>query len=205
MKVPLIRGLALKNDLEVARELFGDDLVTPLVQRMPPAYRAQANAGFLPAQWYDEQIQIELVTGLVSELGMAAIGRFGVALGQRTVTRWHRFLSRIVGPERLLARAPGMWRYWRDTGRMRVARHGPGEAEVIVSGNALFAAAGNAELYSAAAGYMVHVAGGKATWIGVTRADGDVVAHVRWNGAPRPDVAGFDIDTVRASLPAAFR
>ena len=208
MKAPLIRGLALKNDLEVARELFGDALIDDLVARMAPHHRAQAAAGFLPAKWYDEQIQIDLVIGLVAELGMEAIGRLGVALGQRTVTRWHRFLSRVVGPERLLARAPGMWRYWRDTGHMRVARHAHGEAEVIVSGNPLFATDGNAELYGAAAAYMVHVAGGKATWIGVTRDDGDVVAHVRWNGAPRPSTVptpGFEIDAVLASLPASFR
>lgn len=203
--VPRLRGLALKNDLEVLRELYGEALLASLTAPLSERYRRQIAAGFLPSQWYDEQIQIDLVAGLHAALGMEAIGRFGVALGQRTVTRLHRFLSRIVGPERLLKRAPGMWRYWRDTGHMRVGRQGPGEAEVIVQGNRLFGAAGNAELYGAAAAYMVHVAGGKAAWIGVTRNGEDVVAHVRWNGAPRPGIEGFDIDQVIASLPPGFR
>lgn len=204
---PKLRGLAIKNDLYVIADLYGADVEADVVASLSPRYRDAIARGILPSSFYDEAMQGEILGAILHRYGRDALGRIGVAAAHRTVRRWHRFLGRIVGPERLLERLPGMWSYWRDTGRVHIERQTHDAVDILVEDNAAFGAPGNAEGYAVAAAFIVSVAGGRNVRIAVDRlAHATVRGKVRWDDARHDDQSDwFAIDAILAGMPARYR
>ncbi|MBK7857940.1 MAG: hypothetical protein IPJ65_04795 [Archangiaceae bacterium] len=200
--MPLLRGLALVNDLVVLRQLYGDGLVRRFAERLTPAQRRDFDEGFLPGRWYDEDIQARLCLCLRDELDDFGVFRVGVAIGHHHATRVQRFLARIAGPRRLLQRATGLWHYWRDGGRTAVERYQEGSAVVAVYDHPLFATPGYATLYGGACAFLVSIAGGRDVRL---RAEvvspAHVFAEVRWLPDRRQEPGFHSVDQALRSLP----
>lgn len=199
---PLVRGLALVNDLAVVRALHGEEPVRRFLERLTPAQRAAYDAGFLPGRWYDEDIQARLVAVLHEQLDDAGIVRIGVAIVKYHVNRTQRFLARIAGPKRLLQRSSGLWSYWRDMGRLVVESLDGTSARVAVLDHPVMAAPGYALLYGAASAYAVYLSGVRSVRVRVdVEQPSRIVAQVHW--APHAESgAGFhSIDAAVATLP----
>ncbi len=199
----LVRGLALVNDVAVLRRLYGDAMVAQFATALTAAQRAELEAGFLPGRWYDEDIQARLCQWVCGQLGREGGFRLGVAIGHYHVNRAQRFLARVAGPRRLLDRAAGLWRWWRDTGRMEVELFDrKGRATVVVREHPLLATPGYAEVYGGSSAFLVALSGARNVRLRIEEASpARVVADVRW--APdRADGEGyFHVDAALASLP----
>lgn len=200
---PLVRGLALVNDLAVVRALHGEPLVRRFADRLTPAQRADFDAGFLPGRWYDEGIQARLCAVLQEELDDAGIARIGVGIVKYHVGRAQRFLARVAGPRRLLERSAGLWSYWRDSGRLVVEAVDEGSTRVAVLDHPVMATHAYALLYGAASAYAVYLSGARDVRVKVDVAQPTrIVATVHWAPHP-PSGDGFlSIDAAVASLPA---
>lgn len=199
---PLVRGLALVNDLAVVRALHGEDLVRRFADRLTPAQRAHFDAGFLPGRWYDEDIQARLCAVLQEELDDAGLARVGVGIVKYHVSRAQRFLARIAGPRRLLERSAGLWRYWRDSGRLVVEHVDDGSTRVAVLDHPVMATHAYALLYGAASAYAVFLSGAREVRLKVdVEQPGRVVATVHWAPHPASGPGFLSIDAAVASLP----
>lgn len=199
---PLLRGLALVNDLVVLRALHGEALVQRFAERLTPAQRADFDAGFLPGRWYDEDIQARLCAVLADELDDAGLARIGVAIVKHHVSRAQRFLARIAGPRRLLARSAGLWSYWRDSGRLVVEAIDASSTRVAVLDHPVMATHAYALLYGTASAYAVFLSGARDVRVRVdVEQPTRIVATVHWAPHP-PSGPGFvSIDAAVASLP----
>lgn len=202
---PLLRGLALVNDLAVIRALHGEAFVRRFADRLTSHQRSAFDAGFLPGRWYEEDIQARLCAFLHEELDQAGVARIGVAIVKHHVSRTQRFLARIAGPRRLLERSAGLWSYWRDTGRLSVEHIDDTSARVVVLDHPLMATPGYALLYGTASAYAVFLSGPRGVRVRVQTEDPlRIIALVHW--APHADSGpGFlSIDEALASLPATL-
>lgn len=199
---PLLRGLALLNDLAVIRALHGEAPVQRFVERLTPVQRAEYDAGFLPGRWYDEELQARLIAALVEQVDDAGVVRIGVAIVKYHVSRTQRFLARIAGPRRLMQRSSGLWSYWRDMGRLVVEGLDDTSARVAVLDHPVMASPGYALLYGAASAYAVYLSGVRSVRVRVdVEQPSRIVAQVHW--APHAESgAGFhSIDAAVATLP----
>lgn len=200
---PLLRGLALANDVAVLRTLHGEALVQKVANRLTPEQRRELEAGFLPARWYEEDIQARLSAVVLEELGEQALVRLGVAIVRYHVSRTQRFLARIAGPRRLLQRSAGLWSYWRDTGRLSIEHLDDTSAKVAVLDNPTVARPGYAWLYGGASAYLVYLSGARQLRLHTDSADpARVVASLVWGAAPSPGPGFIGIDALVESLPA---
>lgn len=202
---PLLRGLALVNDVTVIRALHGDALLRRFADRLTTPQRAEYDAGFLPGRWYDEDIQARLFTVLSEELDERALTRIGVGIVKFHVSRTQRFLARIAGPRRLMQRSAGLWSYWRDTGRLAVEHLEDTAVRVAVLDHPLMASPGYALIYGTASAAVVSLSGAREVRVRVqVESPLRVVADVHW--APHADSgAGFlSIDEALKSLPATL-
>lgn len=202
---PLLRGLALVNDLAVIRALHGEALVRRFADRLTTDQRSAFDAGFLPGRWYEEDIQARLCALLDEELDEAGVARVGVGIIKYHVSRTQRFLARIAGPRRLLERSAGLWSYWRDTGRLSVEHIDDTSARVGVLDHPLMATPGYALVYGAASAFAILLSGPRGVRVRVRTEDPlRIVADVHW--APHADSGpGFvSIDDALASLPATL-
>lgn len=200
---PLLRGLALSNDLVVLRGLHGEEMVKRFAQRLTRTQRAELEAGFLPGRWYEEDIQARLAGTLAEVLPADQIARTGMAVVRYHVSRTQRFLARLAGPRRLLARSAGLWSYWRDTGRLNIEHADATSVRVAVLDHPLLAAPGYATFYGGASAYLVYLSGARklrmhCDWANPRR----VVATLQWGNHPAQSGAGFiDIDRLAEGLP----
>lgn len=202
---PLVRGLALVNDLAVIRALHGEEPVQRFLERLTPPQRAAYDGTFLPGRWYDEEIQARLFAVLRERLDDAGLVRIGVAIVKYHVNRTQRFLARIAGPKRLLQRSAGLWSYWRDQGRLVVESLDGTSARVAVLDYAVMASPGYALVYGAASAYAVYLSGVRSVRVRVdVEQPSRIVAQVHW--APHGESgAGFhSIDAAVATLPEAL-
>ncbi|MBX7102313.1 MAG: hypothetical protein K1X89_31645 [Myxococcaceae bacterium] len=158
---PLLRGTALLNALAAARLLHGEGLLERFADALTPAQRAQYRTGYLPGRWYDEEVQATLVRTIRAHHGDEALVRTGLALMRRHVGRAQRFLTRVSGPRRLVARSAGLWAYWRNTGRVVVEHNGPTSARVVVLDHPLTGSPGDALLHGASSAYLLFLAGAR--------------------------------------------
>jgi len=199
---PLLRGLALANDFAVLRALHGEALVQKVVARLTPEQRRDFETGFLPARWYEEDVQARLAAVVLEELGVQPVVRLGVAIVRYHVSRTQRFLARIAGPRRLLQRSAGLWSYWRDTGRLSIEQLDERSARVAVLDNPTVARPGYAWLYGGASAYLVYLSGARRLHLHTDSADPlRVVATLRWGDGPAAGPDFVDIDAQVESLP----
>jgi hypothetical protein len=197
-----LRGLALVNDFTVLRRLHGEAFVQKVVDRLTAAQRAEYEQGFLPGRWYEEDIQARLCLVLREQLDDAGVVRVGVAIVKYHVSRAQRFLARLAGPKRVLARSAGLWSYWRDTGRLEVEQETQTGARVSVLGHPLLASPGYGLMYGGASVAILALAGGREVRFRLEDEDPQrVVAHVRWAPNEERGEGFFSIDEALASLP----
>lgn len=152
---PLLRGLALVNDVTVVRALHGDAVLQRFADRLTAPQRAEYDAGFLPGRWYDEDIQARLFAVLAEAFDERALTRIGVGIVKFHVSRTQRFLARIAGPRRLMQRSAGLWSYWRDTGRLVVEQLEDTGVRVAVLDHPLMASPGYGLIYGTASAAVV--------------------------------------------------
>lgn len=202
----LVRGQALMNDLVAVEALFGRTVVDAFFDRLTDEQRASAKAGFEPSRWYDDDIQLRLVTLLAERATPFELFAVGVSISRHNISSVQGFLARIVGPRVLLRRASALWIYWRDTGSMHVERFEEGAATVVVRDNPLLPHPAYATTYGGACGYMVAVAGAANVRLSATSVSASMVRYdVRWSRAPMTDAEGFSVSDAIAWCDARWR
>lgn len=200
---PLLRGTALLNALAAARLLHGDGLLGALSERLTPTQRAEVQAGLLPGRWYDEEIQAVLVRTIATLHGDVAVVRAGLALMRHHVSRAQRFLTRVSGPRRLVARSAGLWAYWRNTGRVDVEHLGPTRARVAIVDHPLTAAPDSALFHAASSAYLLYLAGARQLRLRCDTQDPRrTVLGFFWGEDPERRPGLIDIDPLVLGLPA---
>ena len=204
---PLLRGLALSNTVAVLRALDGAWLRERWAARLTPEQRAALDAGFLPGRWYDEDILARFAAMLHEEVGDEELARFGVEVVRFHVSRTQRFLTRIAGPQRLLARSSGLWSYWRDTGRLEVEHMDATSARVALLDHVMFAWPGYALLYASASAYVVYLSGARQLRLGIdVEGPQRVLALLTWGEAgAAPRALDIDALVARAGAPLVKR
>ncbi len=191
----------LRNLLSAVRELHGEEPVQRCARRLEPHHRAEFDAGILPGRWYDDAMVARVCLALHEQLGEQEMYRLGVAMVQHHVGRAQRFLVRAVGPARLLRRADGLWRYWRDRGRVAVERLEADQARVAILDYPVMAGTGYAPLYCAGAAFAVALSGARDLRLEVQiPSPNRIVAELCWapNREERP--RSCSIDRIVASL-----
>lgn len=124
---PHTRGIALHGMRTAAVELWGDDGLRAIADRLPPDVReASIDAIVLPVTWYPTRFNIEWVhavwEGPAARDDAALCAWLNRAI-ERGFGRMRSFFLRLVSVDLMAARAPEMWKHEHTHGSLEVVLH----------------------------------------------------------------------------------
>lgn len=124
------------DQMKLAQELLGEDVVKRAMTRLRPEERAEIEA-CLPVSWISLQTSTAFFYAVARESGQDPVEwhRKATRIGiEKTFTTMWRFLTRLVSVEALCKRVPPLFAHSYDTGQMTAEVVGEGHIVAIVSG-----------------------------------------------------------------------
>lgn len=139
-----VKGNIIKSRIAFVKERFGQEAWEKVRSALPESDREQLGSLAMSVAWYDFELGKRLDEAIVSELGHGNTRIFqdmGRASARENLKGVHSSFLEPRDPQRFMAKAPLIYRFYYDTGQRSWEPTGPTSGLLTTSGGETYSAA----------------------------------------------------------------